>query len=89
MASLRNRPVQVAKARFSELFVACERQGTRIVTRRGGAAAALAPIEEWRRLSARAAPGLEDLSPSDEAGTDDLAIPPRKRIAPRKSSTRH
>jgi antitoxin Phd len=84
MASLKSWPVQDAKARFSEMLVACEREGAQIVTKRGVEAAALVPIDEWRRLSARAAPSLKDLLLSDEARTDDLMIPPRKRIAIRR-----
>lgn len=84
MASSKSWPVQDAKARFSELLVACEQEGTQIVTKRGVEAAALVPIEEWRRLSARAAPALKDLLLSDEARTDDLMIPPRTRITSRR-----
>jgi len=70
-------PVQDAKARFSEMLVACEREGPQIVTKRGVEAAVLAPIEEWRRLTAQARPGLKALLLADEARTDDLAIEPR------------
>lgn len=80
----RSWPVQDAKARFSEMLAACEGEGPQIVTKRGVAAAALVPIEEWRSLSARAAPGLKELLLSDEARSDAFAVPPRKRIASRK-----
>jgi antitoxin Phd len=78
-------PVQDAKARFSEMLIACEREGPQIVTKRGVAAAALVPIDEWRRLSARAAPSLKDLLLSDVARIDELVVPRRKRVARRPS----
>ena len=78
MESSKTWPVQDAKARFSEMLVACERDGPQIVTKRGVATAALVPIEEWRRLSARAAPSLKDLLLSDEPRIDEL-VPPRQR----------
>jgi len=83
MGSSKTWPVQDAKARFSEMLVACEREGAQIVTKRGAATAALVPIEEWRRLSARAAPSLKDLLLSDEARIDELA-PPRERLRHRR-----
>ena len=43
-------PVQDAKARFSELLVACEREGPQVITKRGVEAAVLVPFAEWRRL---------------------------------------
>jgi prevent-host-death family protein len=76
-------PVQDAKARFSELLVACEREGPQLVTKRGVEAAVLVPFEEWRRLSAEARPSLKDLLLSDEARFDDLAIPRRGGVSRR------
>jgi antitoxin Phd len=70
-------PVMNAKARFSELLVACEREGPQLVTKRGVETAVLVPFEEWRRLSAHDRPTLKDLLLSDEARFDDLEIPPR------------
>jgi prevent-host-death family protein len=70
-------PVQDAKARFSELLVACEREGPQIVTKRGVEAAVLVPFAEWRRLAADARPDLKDLLLSDEARCDDLVPSPR------------
>ena len=52
-------PVQHAKARFSELLNACQREGPQVVSRRGTEAAVLVPIEQWHRL--QAAPDLLDL----------------------------
>lgn len=69
-------PVQDAKARFSELLDACVADGPQIVTRRGVETAVLAPIEEWRRLTAAARPSLKSLLLSDEARVD-FDIPPR------------
>ena len=76
-------PVQDAKARFSEMLVACERNGPQFVTKRGVEAAVLIPAEEWRRLSARARPSLKDLLLSDEARSDDLSILPRGAVVER------
>ncbi|MFM7547437.1 MAG: type II toxin-antitoxin system Phd/YefM family antitoxin [Cyanobacteriota bacterium] len=45
-------PVQHAKARFSELLDACQREGPQVVSRRGTETAVLVPIEQWRRLQA-------------------------------------
>ena len=70
-------PAKSAKAKFSELLVACEREGPQLVTKRGVRAAVLVPFEEWRRLSAHARPTLKDLLLSDEARFDALEIPPR------------
>jgi antitoxin Phd len=78
-------PVQDAKARFSEMLVACEKEGPQFVTKRGVEAAVLVPVEEWRRVSARARPGLKDLLLSDAARTDELVIPPRGLVAGRRA----
>src|SRR3984957_19811870 len=69
-------PVQDAKARFSELLVACEREGPQVVTKRGVEAAVLVPFAEWRRLVGDIKPDLKALLLSDEARSDDL-VPPR------------
>jgi antitoxin Phd len=70
-------PVQDAKARFSELLNACEREGPQVVTKRGAEAAVLVPIDQWRRLAAAARPTLKDLLLSDEARFDDMSLPKR------------
>ena len=69
-------PVQHAKARFSELLDACQREGPQVVSRRGIETAVLVPIEQWRRLQAAARPSLKDLLLSSEARTE-LLVPPR------------
>lgn len=71
-------PVQDAKARFSELLDACERDGPQIVTRRGAETAVLVPIGDWKRLRAAARPTLKALLLA-EAPRADLSIPPRGR----------
>ena len=76
MAGVTVWPVQHAKARFSELFDACQRQGPQVVSRRGTEAAVLVPIEQWRRLQAAARPTLKELLLSPEARTNTL-VPPR------------
>ena len=60
-------PVHDAKAHFSELLNACERDGPQIVTKRGAEMAVLVPISEWRRLATTAHPKLKELLLSDEA----------------------
>jgi antitoxin Phd len=69
-------PVQHAKARFSELLDACQRDGPQVVTRRGTETAVLVPIEQWRRLQDSARPSLKQLLLAPEARTDRL-VPPR------------
>jgi prevent-host-death family protein len=71
-------PVQDAKARFSELLDACQREGPQVVSRRGTEAALFLPIEQWHRLQAAARPNLKDLLLASEARTETL-VPPRGR----------
>ena len=69
-------PVQHAKARFSELLDACQREGPQVVSRRGAETAVLVPIEQWQRLQAAARPSLKQLLLTPGARVDDL-VPPR------------
>ena len=69
-------PVQHAKARFSELLDACQREGPQLVSRRGIETAVLVPIEEWRRVQASARPSLKALLLAPEARTEML-VPER------------
>lgn len=69
-------PVQNAKARSSEFLDACLVEGPQMVTRRGAEAAALVPVQEWRRLQAAARPSLKQLLPSDQARCDFI-VPAR------------
>jgi prevent-host-death family protein len=66
-------PVQHAKARFSELLDASQREGPQVVSRRGIEAAVLVPIEEWRRVQARALPSLKALLLAAEPRMEALA----------------
>ena len=68
--------MQHAKARFSELLDACQRDGPQVVSRRGAEAAVLVPIEQWQRLQAAAKPSLKQLLLTPEARTEAL-VPPR------------
>ncbi len=70
--------VQDAKARFSEFLEASLRDGPQIVTKRGVEAAALVPIEQWRRLENMTKPNLKDLLLAPEARSDALTPPRRK-----------
>ena len=65
-------PVQHAKARFSELLDACQREGPQVVSRRGAEAAVLVPIEQWQRLQAAARPSLKQLLLTPDARTEVL-----------------
>ncbi len=69
-------PVQDAKARFSELLDACQREGPQVVSRRGTETAVLVPIEQWRRLQESARPSLKALLLDPDARTDSL-VPAR------------
>jgi prevent-host-death family protein len=64
--------VQHAKARFSELLDACQREGPQVVSRRGTEAAVLVPIEQWQRLQAAAKPSLKQLLLASDARTEEL-----------------
>lgn len=68
-------PVQDAKARFSEMLDTCIASGPQLVTRRGADAAVLVPVEEWRRVSERGQPTLQDWLLSD-GPRFELDIPP-------------
>lgn len=74
--SMKDWPVQDAKARFSEMLDACLEKGPQMITRRGAEAAVLVPAEQWQRLSNQARPTLKELLLSAEARSD-LSIPPR------------
>ncbi len=78
-------PVQDAKARFSEFLETCLADGPQMVTKRGGPAAVLVPVDEWHRLQAAARPSLKQLLLSD-TGRAELTLPSRgqakRRAAP-------
>ena len=65
--------MQHAKARFSELLDACQREGPQVVSRRGIETAVLVPIEEWRRVQARSRPSLKALLLTAEPRIEALA----------------
>ena len=71
--------VQDAKARFSEFLQASLTRGPQLVTMRGAEAAVLIPVQEWRRLIARARPGFKALLLAPEARAD-LPIPKRGKL---------
>ncbi|WP_295401484.1 type II toxin-antitoxin system Phd/YefM family antitoxin [uncultured Thiocystis sp.] len=77
-------PVQVAKARFSELLDVCVSEGPQVVTRRGTETAVLVPIDEWRRLQSSARPSLKQLLLTDSARTDHL-VPERGKARRRQA----
>ena len=79
-----SRPVQDAKARFSEFLEACITEGPQLVTRRGVEAAVLVPVAEWRRLQSAARPSLKNLLLSDVGRTEQLTAP--RRVARRRKA---
>lgn len=70
-------PVQDAKARFSEFLQASLTRGPQLVTMRGEEAAVLVSVEQWRRLNARARPGVKALLLEHEAPRSS----PSQRVA--------
>jgi len=83
MKNMKSWPVQDAKARFSELLQASLTRGPQLVTMRGTEAAVLVPVEEWRRLTARAHRGFKALLLATEA-RGDVPIPQRGKLRRRK-----
>jgi prevent-host-death family protein len=71
--------LQDAKARFSELFERCLKNGAQKITRRGKDALILIPEKEWQRLQASSRPTLKDVLLSEKWWTDDepMDLPPR------------
>ncbi|MCY4579897.1 MAG: type II toxin-antitoxin system Phd/YefM family antitoxin [Chloroflexi bacterium] len=81
---MRRWQVQEAKAKFSEMLEASLAEGPQIVTKRGVETAVLLPMDQWKRLQAKAKPSLKDLLLASDARTESLA-PPRtahRRRAP-------
>lgn len=69
--------LQDAKARFSELIDACRRDGPQMVTRRGGEAAVVVSVDEWRRLQAAARPSMRDWLLAEEPRFE-FSLPDRR-----------
>ena len=70
------RPVQDAKAHFSELLNTCIKDAPQMVTRRGEEAAVLVSVSEWRQLNHSARPSLKSLLLS-EVGRSEFDLPER------------
>lgn len=77
--------VQDAKARFSEFLKASLTRGPQLVTMRGAEAAVLVPVDEWRRLQARARPGFKALL-LDQKARAELEIPKRGALHRRRTA---
>lgn len=67
-------PVADAKARFSELLDAAEKEGPQVVSRRGIETAVVVPIAEWKRLKASNRREMTDPL-TDPNGPHDIDIP--------------
>lgn len=70
--------LQDAKARFSELVLATERDGPQMITKRGEPVVVVVPIEQWRRTTESPYVTLKDwlLAPEPRM---DIDPPPRRR----------
>ena len=68
-----------AKARFSEFLDATLRDGPQVVTRRGVETAVLVPIDEWKRLQAKASPSIKDIL-LDPNGPHDIPLLSKRPI---------
>ena len=77
--------VEEAKARFSE-FLAAERDGPQIDTRRGVETAVLVPISQWRSMEKRTKRNIKELLLAPEARTENLT-PPRSKMVFREPPT--
>ena len=76
---MNNWSVQDAKAHFDDLLETCLRDGPQVLTMHGTETAVLVPIEEWRRLLARARPTLKELLLA-EGARGDIPVPKRGRL---------
>jgi prevent-host-death family protein len=85
--TVKNWPVQDAKARFSEFLKATLTEGPQVVTMRGTEAAVLVPVEQWRRLNARARPGFKALLMASDA-RGELTLPTRGKSRRRAAQPR-
>jgi len=83
---MQSRPVQNAKARFSEFLEACLSEGPQMVTRRGAEAAVLVSASEWRRIQAAARPSLKELLLAPQARSEAL-VPVRGRGRRRRTNS--
>jgi len=68
-----------AKARFSEFLETTLKEGPQVITRRGVETAVLVPIDEWKRLQAKARPSIKDVL-LDPNGPHDIPLPPRRPV---------
>jgi antitoxin Phd len=73
---MRKWQVQDAKARFSEMLEASQKEGPQVVTKRGVDTAVLVPIEQWQRLQETKKLTLKEWLLSD-IGRGDIPIPER------------
>ena len=77
--TMKSWPIQDAKARFSEMLVACEQEGPQVVTKRGVETAVLVPIEE-------SAPGGARWQTQPQSSAFDRRSPVRRSRHPRPRS---
>lgn len=82
--SLREWPVQDAKARFSELVTEAERHGPQLVTRRGEPAVVVVSADQWLRAEAPKYRTVKEWLLAPDARIDDLPVADRGAFRPRR-----
>ncbi len=78
--------LQDAKARFSELFERCLKEGAQKITRRGKDALILVPEQEWQRLQGKKPLTIKEWLLSDDYWRGEMDIPPRTAVPLREKS---
>ena len=73
---MRKWQVQDAKARFSELLEASQKEGPQIVTKRGVETVVVVPFKQWQQLQQTKRLTLKEWLLSD-VGRGDIPLPPR------------
>ena len=77
-------PLAEAKARFSELVGAAEKNGPQVVTKRGKATVVILPIDQWQKPEPGKYRNIKEWLLAPEARTEDMIIPDRKSYRLRK-----
>jgi prevent-host-death family protein len=81
---LKEWPLAEAKAKFSELVEAAEKNGPQMVTKRGKAAVVIVPVDQWQKPEPGKYRNIKEWLLAPEARFDDLVIPDRHALRLRK-----
>ena len=81
---LREWPVAEAKAKFSELVDAVEKNGPQMVTRRGKPSVVLVPADQWGGRDSKKYRNIKEWLLAPEARIEHLPVPDRKSYRWRK-----